>query len=286
MARDLRIDSLSDLGVHETWDTWGSFVSACEHPTDLPERRQSSRNSGRESFSGAASWEETARLARTGWPEGHADVQAALADLSTHLGTVDVATVEPARVGGRPLVGRAVRGHPASMARLRNRTRAREAVSIVVNCCFSSGVSKERITQRGAAAVALVEALTSNGLAVDLTVIMANKGRAGVSGAVVEAQVVTPGETVDKDLIAFAVAHPAVLRRMMFARMERWDADKRDVYSVPGSYGKVAESPVHRERADVYLPGGTLQEMDWSEDEAVADWIRDQLESQGISLGD
>ena len=67
-------DSMQDLAAYA--DTAKSA---------MPDHERSSRSPGREAFSGVGSWTEALALARRGWPEGCADINALTAQLFAHV---------------------------------------------------------------------------------------------------------------------------------------------------------------------------------------------------------
>jgi hypothetical protein len=91
-------------------------------------------------------------------------------------------------------------------------------------------------------------------------------------------------QNIDTSLLAFALAHPANLRVLMFSIFEQMPGDVREALGVPnGGYGKPAEVRVEN-RGDIYIPKCYGSEAQWQSVEAAEKWIIEQLKKQGITL--
>jgi hypothetical protein len=117
-------------------------------------------------------------------------------------------------VGALPNVPAFIAGHPLNMRRRVRQENAAAPIAIMVDCCVSAGVNAEMLARRGAAILALVRILAGR-RPVELwacTMVGGYNPRSCVTTA-------TRIETAPLDLgqAAFALTHPAFLRRIGFA---------------------------------------------------------------------
>ena len=120
-----------------------------------------------------------------------------------------------------------------------------------VNASMASHVSSERIMQRGGALYAAIEALRTEGYSLGLTMVDSTKNNYFSHYTEYQIPVVQPGEYLDIDTAAFCLAHPAFLRRGVFALNEHEPNDIRYAmgFMVGGGYGEptrmVSDLPPH-----------------------------------------
>jgi probable phage protein len=94
--------------------------------------------------------------------------------------------------------------------------------------------------QRGGALYAAIEALRTEGYSLGLTMVDSTKNNYFSHYTEYQIPVVQPGEYLDIDTAAFCLAHPAFLRRGVFALNEHESNDIRHAmgYMVGGGYGE------------------------------------------------
>lgn len=290
------MSTLTDPGVDRTWNTLTEFVEHAVGPSDMAEFARSSRREE----SGSRGWFQSANFADAqglafNWPEGADRVNRLRALVS--LGNVRPnKTVEATRKApGRIHMGRVMAGNPYGFVRTVDapdltKGSARNVVDILVNACVSSGVSTETIEARGAAMLALAEALEQSGKRVRITVGMANEGGGGrqskAKGMLYRIVVKQPGQPLNLNSVAFAVAHPSFFRRFIFSAMERENETVRRANNIGGGYGYVAEFP-DVPKGTIYMGGADLRRStQWSDPEFVKGWIREKMREQGIEIAD
>lgn len=190
----------------------------------------SARNTGT-SFSGTATLEEAASLARYGWHDIRADIDATLSQITPRLAEVTRRRITRSRsvAGGAVNVARLLSGDPRCMTRTRLTAQPTTGplIRILVNGSASCAVSAERIKRRGAAVVSLVEAITLCGA--NSTVTIAFPGSSGAKDQYLHASFVDikrEESALDIDALMFAAAHPSMLRRIMFAA---WETEPEDI---------------------------------------------------------
>ena len=290
---------LDDQGTHYTarFGSWEECVSFVEHaPSEVTPDQQASRLNSRErvDFCGGLTYKQTIRTANDGWEAG-ADLvnRHALKSFRAIADRIErphyVYDVEGTDID----VARFVDGDPECWARQEQRLTegpGRRVFRFVFAWVVSGGVSTRTIESRGAAAVALIQAmeLAGHGVEVDLCYSVgagANCG-SGASYRKVEAYVniKKADQPLDLPRLAFAIAHPASLRRIGFGLMERLPRPILYNFTKSKGYGNGDGLFDPLEQGDVFLGGATYDRGDWNNDAWVQKWIVDTLKAQGIEL--
>jgi hypothetical protein len=262
-----------------------------EHPWDAaayvdrsPVRADDqSRTKSGGSFHGGWSWEETVTAARDGWPGG-----AGILGLDAGADAQVRQSTRPAPVwdveGDAVDVGAFLAGEPECMVSMRRSVRQAPVLRIGVERCIDGGTDEREIRAVGATVASVVEALRLNGVPSEvwsITTLGASSGGDGVQYAI-RAQ--RAGDMVDSDLLAFWLAHPGTLRRIVFAMMEREDGDFRRRYSVgrSGSYGIVPNAADATDPRYAHLDLDTVAPAYRN----TADtWAADLLDRHGVGFG-
>ena len=178
-----------------------------------------------EAYSGGASWdlnagwEGTLQLCRTGWAEGGQKMRLIL----KQLGKVSIPLVEHKynMEAGAFNMGRYMTGNPDCFkAKVKSRASANPTVRFAVNISANGTVTAEAFANAGAAIAQAVKQLEARGNKVEVTAYDASlmrEGRRIVTGWNVKR---ATGK-LDMAALAFSIAHPAAMRRVGFALMER-----------------------------------------------------------------
>lgn len=268
-------------------ESWGAFVAVSTGPRLTAQPNDDERRGSRDHAAGAdwdygAGWDGTVDLAGRGWPEGLENVDAIRARVSA---IVAREVTRPAWVfdvaGAVPDVGRYLAGEPENMLTPCEETAPARIVRLVVNFAASCNITAAAMYKRGAAALALVDAIESTGARVEIVVCNAHCASGNKRAVIVTVK--RAEDHADPDRLAFALAHPATLRRLWFAYAENtYTPDERAEYGVGnGSYGTPADMP-DAERGDIYLPAALGWEEHFSTPESAAAWIMETLRAQGI----
>lgn len=161
-------------------------------------------------------------LARDGWQEGVEMIDTALQALVPSSG--HEARWGWSQTGGTVSVTRFLSGHPKCMKnRRKKQSGSAPVLHIVVNIATACSVKSEQMANYGAALTGLIDRLESTGKRVQLdciTVANCNDIRVSVGWTVKQSS-----EPVDLSQVAFSIGHPASLRRLHFAMMERCSND-------------------------------------------------------------
>lgn len=214
----LIFDSMNDVTswierTPATWSHSGSTREGRSHAWDL-----------------GAGYAGALHMARYGWEEGWKKIAALLGHIST-----DVITVREVSVAGDyPDVARAVAGDPFNMVK-RGKVRApKPSITLGINIGASAAVTAQAFANYGAAMAALVDRLEARGVRVELWALWGN-GHMSDGGKVnIAVKLKDMAAALDLSAVAFAVGHPAFMRRVGLALLERSGRRKQiDHYGVP-----------------------------------------------------
>lgn len=224
------------------------LVSMAEGVINFPPNKRADCSSmvGSYEFTGTYSLPYAIELAKEGWEEGRTHVTEELEQISTPelLGHTVMPEAFFAVDGEEPDVGRFLDGEPESMINYAfPETPQGHLIEIVVNCSQEARVPARDIIRRGAAIVAAMQRLQTDGYSVGLTV--GDSTRRGRTQIEYYVPVLSAGQYTDIDALSFALIHPSYLRRLMFAVAEHESDDIRNKmgFYVGGGYGQPA--PLH-----------------------------------------
>lgn len=238
----------------------------------------------RNPWSGAASWGDACEIARAGYPDAVQDMRTACGRAGDALaGAVD--EVKRSRVwgviGDSVSVARALAGSPRYMQRTRRETVTRPGLRFVWDGCVSGNTSTADIIAAGGRFVALIDALRCAGVPVSLDVAFAHCGGRG-EAAIMRLELARAGESPALCNLAYWLAHPSALRRIMFGWLETCPTLKSSREWV-GSYGSVAHYSAARlgwadKMREALTDGGAARLVrmdDFRRDSEVVDMFRE-----------
>lgn len=234
-------DEMLDIASDKSLPDWESVHDgSCE----------SVGNAKRMSWCRNTSLDEAIQLAKFGWKEG-ADMMSReleLARKSTQFERLPDYEYDVA--GYIPNVPLYVSGSPTHMmSPIGSETSSKPTIEIMVNLSASCGINAERMAYKGAGILSLVDKLEDSGLSCHVTCTeYVNKGSSFMYW---EFPIKKAGIPMDIDRCAFAIIHPALLRRIMFRMMEL-DNDAYDIFHY--GYGRPADVPQHMRTGKIYFP--------------------------------
>lgn len=224
------------------------------------------------------------KLAREGWPEGEQHIKRLSLDLFDKVSSLIERDFPVYDIEGSEIdVARYLDGEPECWLRMethRTEGPGRRIVRLVYNASASAGINADVLLARGAAVAALIELLEFAGIGVELTVVDLATFRLTTETRILVKPLEQP---LDIPRIAYALAHPAMLRRSLFAISEQFPAHIRAGISIPGSYGAPADT---QEQGDLYFGKSSLGDVQWSNPIVARAWIISQLKKQGVCLKD
>lgn len=248
------------------FDSLAALLDEVKQNTRHPDLTAASVSAG-ERFTGTADYSTAYHLARGGWQEGTQTLDRArdLVKIPDSMRTQCPAPIM-AEEGDEIMVDRYLDGesdHFLSFP-MQETPRAGKVVSLVYNLATSFNVSRETMTNRGAAALALVDALEASGLRVEVTIcglFTADNGdKIDMRATLKRAE-----DPLELDRAAFWMTHPSSLRRLLFRVMERRQNFKpfASNYGIPTNY-----TPDQLAEGCIYFPAHHSGQM--SEQEAVS----------------
>jgi hypothetical protein len=237
----LHLDSLSDL-IDRTNDPKRIRWTSSSRSRDTNDRE----------WFGTANWTEALDLVRKGWPEGREKMARAMsvAAQATNHATAPSMALDVA--GAYPMIPAAVAGDPMNMVSFAPvEDRRRPIVRLFVSCVYSAGYSANAVMNYGAALMAYVDALEETGHRTEITMTYLSDYRGQRIMPSVLAK--RAEDALDVDRMAFVIAHPSFLRRLMFGLLEtvpEWEASHAGGYGLP-------TTPKRDELPEdvIYLPG-------------------------------
>ncbi|GAA3552319.1 hypothetical protein GCM10022222_39920 [Amycolatopsis ultiminotia] len=261
--------------------SWREFLDAA---SALPSISNPSSRREEHGWHGA-SWEEANRLAVDGWSVPLEETDVTVGELRESAGlSHSVTLLEPSWdvTGSEVDVGAYLSGVPECMvdAVPRQVSRRGKVITFLVPGGYANTIGHDVIINRGLALAALCTAIIDAGHSVEIWsglagVLHLRKAEQRFSGV---ARVIAAGEPLDVGRLIFAVAHPAMLRRMWLGV---WDAQPKAVASAMNadSYGgppytcRAGDLP--SEIHDPYVfPYLTTEDRQWDDLATALSWAR------------
>jgi hypothetical protein len=206
--------------TEQVFETFESFIeAACKPPL---ESEHSGHFVGRRDWYGTETFEQAVGLARTGWKEGAEKAAALRASIAGAVNDLIAAksTSYAYDVAGQWVdVGLHLSGEPEcfGVEVEDSAVNSRPVVKLVFNAAASGSVDAGDLIARGVAAVAAIDILESTGRRVEVWLVKGGVRRRGVGTNAIRVLLKKADQPVDVDRIAFALACPACLRRLLFS---------------------------------------------------------------------
>lgn len=229
-------------------DSVSEMIDAMQHAPEQQEQsdlRAASLRTDERQWSGTRTMDEALELARYGWEDGRQHLRQAVGRIALDqlVGRRPIVESQLDFAGDEVDIGAYLHGEPEHMVdyQVRQDTHGKQAM-MYVNASMESNVSSKRIMQRGGALYAAIEALRTEGYSLGLTMVESTQNNSFSHYAEYQIPVVRPGEYLDIDTAAFCLAHPAFLRRGVFALNEHESNDLR--YSMGFMAGQGYGEPI------------------------------------------
>lgn len=218
-----------------TFDSLGEAVQAAESTAKPLWESRSSRSSEDEKWSGSRSFEEACSLARHGWPEGRSKMVRAVSTAARFAGFSTTPAYSLDVAGAYPHCAIAAAGDAFCMvAPSPVSERSKPIVRLVLSGAVSAMVNPEEIFNYGAALLAFVDGLEASDIRTELSLLYTATTRDDSELMRFSIRIKGAEEALDLDRMSFAIASPAMWRRVTFSLMELHLSEKwASGYGVP-----------------------------------------------------
>lgn len=269
------------MNILRKFDSFGAFLAAANGKTDMPKAQRASRDRDKDGWAGG-SWEQANKLADS-WSDMRPEVlkltDAIAHDIRPHLQETFGSFYDVS--GGAVDIGRFMEGEPECMMNLVPVRVAKpgRVISLLVSTVATSSVYEADMRRRGAAICALVETLEVMQHSTEIWVESSVRSRFSVTSTyTVLVKVKSADEILDMDRVMFALAHPSMLRRLVFSLQECENASIRSQFGFNpnGGYG-VPINLTQAKAVDATLPIDKITSSLDPTIKASDQWIRNHL---------
>lgn len=277
----MRIEE-TDNGNHRTviFDSWDDFLAEASQDGSGGLSRRPKISDYHE----CQTWDDCLKLANGGWEEQIGKVASMLEEVRDDIKLTLQKTIEPVwDVHGTVCsINRLIQGDPKFMRRPRRVEASKQGrvITLLVGCSASGGTHKDKLIERGLAICGLVEAIRYMRHGVEIwceqTV---STGRYKLTVLV---KVKASNEPMNMGTVIFAVAHPDMLRRMVFSVEERQPREWRSrigLGDMGSGYG-MPEKLHCKDRVNAAIELEPIRYEHGTED--PKQWIRDNLAKWGL----
>ncbi len=271
------------------FDHFVDFLAVAETGSARSKYKRS-RNSSNPTWDVGDGWDETLELAHSGWPRGVDEVMAVSSTLiesvQKSIDSVSAKIMHNDVAGTLVNVPVYLSGLPENMISFDPVYRPNKVVRIGVSCAFSADIPADIIVRRGAAIAAAIDLLEAREIRCEVIlqerVIGYNVGDVAAEWFVTLKKANMP---LQIDQIAFAIAHPSMLRHLGFAVQENLLPDEWQDAICGSAYGHIEDTPEDDEyHGDVYIPSMIHLDPMWESEESTEEWIKQILKEQGVEL--
>jgi hypothetical protein len=217
-----------------------------------------SRETGDSGWAGTNTWEEAAKLATEGWPEGREFI-GKIVDQIDNVTAKFVTLPAPYNdVSGDYVdVGAYLEGIPENMVRWEEQESPKRVVRILYTAGCSGSVSKEAIRWKGATTLALIDRLEAQGIRVELDVAWSDGDDIKGNEKSIWTTYVTfksASDALHLDTLAFHLANAASMRRIQFSYRETLSKEEVNKFGFHSSGGYGYSRRATGEGYDLIIP--------------------------------
>ena len=248
----MKIIGNEDSQMRVTFDSFGEFLKYVkETPRHDGAGDSSTRITAKDKWDLSCGWDGAFELANRGWSKGLDKMSKARSLVNIPEHSDQSMQMKPFNeVSGDEVdVGMYLTGEPECMIdyQLRLTPSYGKVAKVIVNCSASCNVNSGIMFRRGAAACILIDALESAGVRCEVwTMPMVTESRKTQFTS--EVLVKKADQHLEPDRLAFMLAHPAVLRRLGFALLEKFGGAMASMSMA--AYGHCLELPKDEQNED------------------------------------
>ncbi len=251
-----RVSSTDDTLLRE-FETMDELISKALEPECGKLGRSSREKSSGNSWDFGTNFDKAVNLARFGWPEGAQKIKEAAEYITeiikpqTHQQDIRYTT----NGGGFIDIGRYLTGEPECFGTYAPPEDPTKPITLVIDATTHGSTGAQLINNRGAALVAIIDALEHLGYRVECKAVISIEQGFGARTIIITTKVKECEQPVDIDRMAFTFTHPAFLRKIIFGVLETEPEDIRRSFgfSIHSSYGHVAGKCPNPEEVDLFF---------------------------------
>jgi hypothetical protein len=253
-------------------------------------KRRTSQEKEAGTFAGPHTWAEMPDLVKYGWQDQVALIENMAANIMekvTDAGLDTTYTVAWDVSGGFVDVAAHLSGVAECMGEAHLVPKPATVLRLLLSVDANGWITADYLIERGAVILALCEVARRIGISTEVWVAI---GSGGANGAKYETATLVKRADDPTDLaaLAYALAHPSVLRRLSFGCMEVEANDPRfaSTFSVPGGYGRSIppSSALAKEVGADLVTRNVLGPGNDPETRDPVAWIRSTLEGFGVTF--
>lgn len=208
-------------------------------------------------FFGTYTYDEAEELLLHGWEEGTKKIKDKLAEVKVSNYKNKTKNIYKP-VGYQCSVPRYLQGMPDSMVNKVNVQKKNKVITINKSFAYNYKIKQEQIINESVKVLCLVNKLESEGYRVKLNVVLiTNRENCYI---VTKTCIKQSSRRLNIKQIAFPLVHPAMLRRIMFALLERYEecAEQNRYYC---GYGRAVDEKQYCEKGEYFIPA-TIEEAE------------------------
>ena len=280
---------MSKMIAEKNGNTWTAQAESMQELIDFTNGVCAKKHSRTNTldFAGTSNWEEAHKLITEGWRDGMDQISKMSENIGTVVGMYIKKLETEYEVSGEFVdVGRFCAGEPECMVSFREdliRGPGSRIVKISVNIGMSSEVDKKYAFHRGAAVVALCDALEQAGMVAEVWAVEAVNGHLDQK-SILSVPIKKAGERIELDRMAYVFAHASMLRRHIFA----WQDGQCEEYQKNLGFGFTYSYPKNLpaemiEHGEIHVSMIDYNNLSvWQSTESATKWVLQMLSAQGV----
>lgn len=268
------------------FENWGDFVETASTciPTISNPARINSIGSRSDLFGGmGANFAQTVELAKMGWQDGIAKINKLFQGISAEVSSQMLRDEYFYDVTGQDFdLDRVLIGEPESWLQTEQvvvQAPSLQVLKVTVNIATSHTIANNQIINRGAAIASLVQLLEQSRRRVELEIVDTfeqNGRREKVATIRIPAK--NAGDDLDLNKLAFALIHPCMERRLIFALEECYFPTFCSDYGIPCGMPDLSG-------VDISIPQMSYHNSEqWRNMNTAKAWVIKELQKQGVEL--
>ena len=223
---------------------FADYITNTETNAAFQDARLSSYE-GDEWFTKTASFEDAMKLFREGWSVQAQDLVVKLAKAEKKAQTQSVNRRCYDVAGGFVSVPRYIQGKPNCMIRMKKQQIKQRVINLYKSVDYTGSTSADTIIEESIKAMQIIKRVESLGYRVNLFITMGVKTHSDTYKTIVNVKLKDASEKLNVSKLAFPLAHPSMLRRLMFRFIEVSPFTNTRKYN--WNYGSVVRSRIMRE---------------------------------------